>query len=143
LGQSIEITRTTYKLENMCNAILVWSLAFMITAWISISFGSSSITSLFQIEAAGQNQGSTTSVLINNNNTTTKANTANNNLINEAIALLISGKYNEGIILFDKVLAVDPNNTLALTNKGTTLAYLQKYDEALSLFDKGFIYRAK
>ena len=64
MGQSIEITRTTYKLENMCNAILVWSLAFMITAWISISFGSSSTTTLFQIEAPGQNQGSTTSVLI-------------------------------------------------------------------------------
>ena len=28
MGQSIEITRTTYKLENMCNAILAWSLAF-------------------------------------------------------------------------------------------------------------------
>ena len=56
MGQSIEITRTTYKLENMCNAILAWSLAFMITAWISISFGSSSTTTLFQIEAAGQNQ---------------------------------------------------------------------------------------
>ena len=104
MGKSIEITRTTYKLENMCNAILAWSLAFMITAWISISFGSSSTTTLFQIEAAGQNQVSTTSVLINNNNNTlTKANTANNNLINEAIALLISGKYNEAISLFDKV----------------------------------------
>jgi hypothetical protein len=32
LGQSIEITRTTYKLENMYNGILAWSLAFIITA---------------------------------------------------------------------------------------------------------------
>ncbi len=32
LGQSIEITRTTYKLENMPNGILAWSLAFIITA---------------------------------------------------------------------------------------------------------------
>ena len=67
MGQSIEITRTTYKLENMCNAILAWSLAFMITAWISISFGSSSTTTLFQIEAAGQNQGRY-KVLINSSN---------------------------------------------------------------------------
>jgi hypothetical protein len=32
LGQSIEITRTTYKLENMPNGILAWLLAFIITA---------------------------------------------------------------------------------------------------------------
>ena len=67
----------------MSNAILAWSIAFMISVWILISFGSSSTTTLFQIEAVAQKQGNTTSVLINdnNNNTITKANTANN-LIN-------------------------------------------------------------
>jgi tetratricopeptide (TPR) repeat protein len=128
LGQSIEITRSTYKLENMSNAILAWSLVFMISTWILISFGSSS-TTLFQIETAAQKQGNSTSVLTNdNNNTITKANTANNNLINKGIALLIVGKYNEAINLFDKVLALEPNNTLALTNKGAIVACLQKYD---------------
>ena len=115
----------------MPNAILAWSLVVMIPVWILISSVSSSAT-LFQIEAAAQKQGNSTSILTN---TITKANTVNN-LINEGVSILIAGRYNEAINLFDKVLAVDPNNTLALSNKGTTLAYLQKYNEAISLFNK-------
>ncbi|MFL6391461.1 MAG: hypothetical protein ACJ71E_05360, partial [Nitrososphaeraceae archaeon] len=71
----------------------------MISTWILISFGSSS-TTLFQIETAAQKRGNSTSVLTNdNNNTITKA----NNLINEGISLLVLGKYDEAISLFDRV----------------------------------------
>ena len=120
----------------MSNATLAWSLAFTISVAVLMLSDFNTIT--FQNEAAGQKQENSTSVLANNNDTIIKkANTPiNNNLINEGISLLILRKYNEALNLFDRVLAVDPNNTLALTNKGTTLVYLQKYDEALNLFDK-------
>ena len=117
----------------MSNATLAWSLGAVISVWILTSSGISNTTSLFQIEAAAQKQGNSTSVITNNNNTITKAN--NNNLVNEGISFLIVGKYSEAISLFDKALALEPNNTLALSNKGTTLAYLQKYNEAIDLFD--------
>ena len=110
----------------MSNATLAWSLAFMISIAVLMLSDFNTIT--FPNEAVGQKQENSTSILTNNNNTTiTKANTpANNNLINEGISLLILGKYNEALNLFDRVLAVEPSNTLALTNKGTTLVYLQK-----------------
>jgi len=80
----------------MSNAILAWSLVFMMSLFILIlSWNSSSSTTLFQIEAAAQNQGNSTSFHANNNT----------NLTNEGVSLLVLGKYNEAITLFDKVLA--------------------------------------
>src|ERR687885_1211285 len=101
----------------MSNAILAWSLVFMLCVAVPV-LSDSDITT-FPNVAATQKQENSTSVLTNdnNNNTITKTNNANNNLVNEGISLLIAARYNEAINLFDKVLAMDPTNTLALTNK--------------------------
>ena len=42
----------------------------------------------------------------------------------------------ESIAYFDKALAVDPDNTAALNNKGLALAKLGEYDESIAYFDK-------
>src|SRR5918911_1169045 len=120
----------------MSNATLAWSLAFTISVAVLMLSDFNTIT--FQNEAAGQKQENSTSVLANNNDTIIKkANTPiNNNLINEGISLLILRKYNEALNLFDRVLAVDPNNAYALSLKGISLAGLHKYNEALNLFDR-------
>ena len=36
----------------------------------------------------------------------------------------------------DKAIAIDPNDTLALTNKGNVLSNLGKYQDAIALYDK-------
>jgi tetratricopeptide (TPR) repeat protein len=38
--------------------------------------------------------------------------------------------------LYDKALSIDPNDTLALGNKGIALSDLGQYDQAIQLFDK-------
>jgi tetratricopeptide (TPR) repeat protein len=38
-------------------------------------------------------------------------------LNNKALALADMGEYNQAVTLFDKVLAIDPNNTDALDSK--------------------------
>jgi Flp pilus assembly protein TadD len=101
----------------------------MISVWILISSTSSS-TTLFKIEAIAEKQGNSKSVLTNDNNTITRANTTNN-LVDEGISLLVVGKYNEAISLFDKVLAVDPNDVNTLTNKGNVLDTLGMHQEAI------------
>ena len=40
------------------------------------------------------------------------------------------------IALFDKSLAINPNNTDALNGKGVALAKLNNFDEAIASFDK-------
>src|SRR5690349_1704617 len=118
----------------MSNATLAWSLGAVISVWILTSSGISNTTSLFQIEAAAQKQGNSTSVITNNNNTITKAN--NNNLVNEGISFLIVGKYSEAISLFDKALFVDPSDIKTLINKGNALDSLGNHQEALQYYDK-------
>jgi tetratricopeptide (TPR) repeat protein len=44
--------------------------------------------------------------------------------------------YNESIVFFDKALAINPNNTAALNNKGLALAKLGMYNESIVFFDK-------
>ena len=51
-------------------------------------------------------------------------------------ALLGLEQTNEAIGLFDKALAIDPNNTDALTKKGQALTRLENYSGAIGLFDK-------
>jgi tetratricopeptide (TPR) repeat protein len=58
------------------------------------------------------------------------------NLINQGFILSSLGKYNASIALFDKALAIDPNNTAALNGKGNALSSLGKYNASIALFDK-------
>ena len=45
-------------------------------------------------------------------------------------------RYDEAIQYFDKALQIDPNDTVALNNKGDALYQLGKYDEAIQNYDK-------
>lgn len=52
------------------------------------------------------------------NNITDKASVENTEtLINKGLALYVLRKYQEAISLFDKALAIEPNNTMILINK--------------------------
>ena len=57
-------------------------------------------------------------------------------LYDEGDAFLKLKKFNEAIGLFDKSLAINPNDTDVLNDKGVTLAKLDKFNEAIGLFDK-------
>jgi len=46
------------------------------------------------------------------------------------------GKYQEAITDYDKVIALDPNDTDAYYNRGLTKDYLQRYEEAIADYDK-------
>jgi hypothetical protein len=61
----------------MSNAIFAWSLVFTMSIFTLILSWNSSSTTLFQIEAAAQKQGNSTSVHVNNNT----------NLTNEGVSL--------------------------------------------------------
>jgi len=51
----------------------------------------------------------------------------------EGIALLESEKNEEALEVFNKVLALDPQNTLALSKKSTALGKLGRHMEALRI----------
>jgi tetratricopeptide (TPR) repeat protein len=57
-------------------------------------------------------------------------------LNNKGISLNSIGKFNESITYFDKVLAIDPSNTIALTQKANAFGGLGKYPEAITYYDK-------
>jgi len=52
------------------------------------------------------------------------------------MAYLNAGNYTEAIPYFDKALAINPNYTLALNNKGAALYGLGRYNESIAYFDK-------
>ena len=45
-------------------------------------------------------------------------------------------KYDEAIALFDRILAIDPDNLDALVAKGNALYALGKNEQAVSYYDK-------
>jgi tetratricopeptide (TPR) repeat protein len=46
------------------------------------------------------------------------------------------GQFNESIVYYDKILAIDPNNTDIMYNKGDSLSDLGQYNESIGYFDK-------
>ena len=57
-------------------------------------------------------------------------------LLKKGMTSLQQENFEKAISFFDKVLAIDPNNTDALFNKGSALVQLDKPEEAISYFDK-------
>lgn len=57
-------------------------------------------------------------------------------IFNKALALDKSGKYEEAIELYDKILKTDPDHIKALRKKGIALYFLGKYQEAAEIYDK-------
>jgi tetratricopeptide (TPR) repeat protein len=57
-------------------------------------------------------------------------------LISNGESLYDLGKYEEAITYFDKVLALDANDTYTLYYKGISLESLGKHEEAITYFDK-------
>ena len=45
------------------------------------------------------------------------------------------GKFEDAIPYYDKVIAIDPNNTVAISNKGDVLWRMGRYKEAIPYFD--------
>ena len=52
------------------------------------------------------------------------------------MAYLNTGNYTEAITYFDKALAINPNYSLTLNNKGAALYGLGIYNESIAYFDK-------
>lgn len=49
------------------------------------------------------------------------------------------GKYNEAIEWYDKFLRIKPNDVIALMNKGLALVNMQKFKEAIELYNKAMV----
>ena len=52
------------------------------------------------------------------------------------ISLLQQGKFNDAIRYFDKILEIDPYDSIALGNKGAALTQLNRHEEALQVYNK-------
>lgn len=66
---------------------------------------------------------------------TTTSNTTSDEvtfLNNKGMSLNSLGKFNESITYFDKALAIDPKNIIALTQKANAFGGLGKYHEAIT-----------
>ena len=57
-------------------------------------------------------------------------------LVQKGVFLFNQNRYNDAIAAFDRVLAVEPNNTYALNQKGLALFTVGRTDEASKVFDK-------
>ncbi|MDF0680650.1 MAG: tetratricopeptide repeat protein [Candidatus Nitrosocosmicus sp.] len=57
-------------------------------------------------------------------------------LTTKGVELNKVGKYNESIVYFDKALAIDPKNALALNEKGNAYGGLGNYMQAIASYDK-------
>ena len=65
-------------------------------------------------------------------------NTTNNDsrLYLEGQALFKAGKFDQAIVNYDKALAIAPNDTDVLVDKGIALGELKKFDQAIVDYDK-------
>lgn len=46
------------------------------------------------------------------------------------------GRFNDALSYLDKALSIDPNNMLALINKGISLDGVGRFDEEMTYYDK-------
>ena len=58
------------------------------------------------------------------------------NNVDEANQLFLKKKFNDAIVKYEIILQSQPDNLIALNNKGYTFSKLRKYSEALSCYDK-------
>ena len=61
-------------------------------------------------------------------------------MTNKGIELNKIGNYNESIVYFDKALAIDPKNVLALNEKGNAYGGLGNYKQAIASYDKALVF---
>jgi tetratricopeptide (TPR) repeat protein len=57
-------------------------------------------------------------------------------LVNKGIALYDLGRYHDAIILYDKVLSLNPNDAYTINNKANALGKLGKSLEAIGLYQR-------
>ena len=57
-------------------------------------------------------------------------------LYDKACKLASKQKYDEAILYYDQILAIDKNHLDSLYCKGLTLCYMGKYEKALSCLDE-------
>ena len=103
-----------FKREDFVSSLAV--VTFLLTILLVVSVGGS--CKIQSVEAQLTNTSSSTELIIKGD------------------SLFNQGKYEEAITYFDKVLALDANDTDTLTYKGISLESLGKHDEAITYFDK-------
>lgn len=59
-----------------------------------------------------------------------------NELSSIATVLMQQGKFSEALEYFDRILSIDPNDPIALGNKGAALTQLNRHEEALLVYEK-------
>jgi len=59
-----------------------------------------------------------------------------NELSSIGLSLIQQGKFHEALEYFDKILAIDPNDPIAIGNKGGILTQLDRHEEALVFYNK-------
>lgn len=59
-----------------------------------------------------------------------------NELTSIGLSLIQQGKLQEALQYFDKILTIDPNDPIALGNKGGILTQLNRHEEALTFYKK-------
>ena len=57
-------------------------------------------------------------------------------VLDNAHHLMKVGRYDDAISLYDQVLEVNGNNTVALENKGKIYYYLGRHEDAIACYDK-------
>jgi len=57
-------------------------------------------------------------------------------VLKEAESFFSQKNYTQAMALYDKVLAIEPDNFFGLTNKGVILFNLGQYEEAIKLYDR-------
>ena len=60
----------------------------------------------------------------------------NSELFENGVQAIKAHDYEKAIEYFDKILETDPNNFMALNNKGAALTRLENYEQAISSFDQ-------
>ena len=83
-----------------------------------------------KVMAQNDNNKTTTNTLLKNKTVPISTNSSINDQSSSNMT------YDEAILLYDKVLAISPNDTDTLTNKGIVLIKMQKYDDAIKIFNK-------
>jgi tetratricopeptide (TPR) repeat protein len=83
-----------------------------------------------KILAQNDNNENKTNMLFKNNTIPNISNSSINNPFTSNMT------FDKAIELYDRVLAIKPNDTDTLTNKGIVLIKQQKYDDAIAIFNK-------
>ena len=123
--------------KTVSPALIMMSLiATLLIALLLVDYGVSSLSaSAQQINGSASNE--TVNAKVGDNQVNTQVKVGGNmssdyagRLSDQGHALLKLKKFNEAIALFDKALAINPNNSSALNGKGVALGQLKNFESS-------------